>query len=134
MKTREETAQSFAAPGMDTTLSGLRRLNLASIALLQMTANPYLGVIVDGDPDPHNRLELLKFLYIHSAHPDTVNRVCLAARKAPEMLDFAALRWGQDITPDAATAMIADMFEDKDDIANAATTILPDPGAAPSKN
>lgn len=135
MKDRTETAAAVALPG-DATLSGMRRLTLTSIALLQLTNNPYLGVMLDGDDDPHNRTEQLKFLYIH-AYPnaDTVINVCLASRRQPDLLTEAALRWGLDITPARAEQLILDMHADRDDIANASTEIIPEsPGGSVSKN
>lgn len=131
MKTRTETAVSFVHPE---TSSGLRRLSISSIALLQLTGNPYLGVMLDGDPDPHDRLEQLKFFYIHAADPETVRRVCLAARRDPDILTAAALTWGEDFSPDDVLGMVQDMQDDKADLSNAATEIIPQGSPSPSKN
>lgn len=134
MKNRTETSACVAIPG-DATLSGMRRLTLTSIALLQMTGNPYLGVMLDGDDDPQNRTEQLKFLFIHAYHnTETVISVCLASRTRPDLLTETALRWGLEITPERAEQLILDMHADKDDIANASTEIIPESGGATSKN
>ena len=133
MKKRTETANNAAIPG-DTTISGLRRLSLSSIALLQMTNNPYLAVLVDGEPDPKDRLEELKFLYLHAAPVETVTRVALAARRDPDVLTAAALSWGADITPEIAEALIRDMYEDRDDITNSSFEVIPDGEKTTSKN
>ena len=63
MKTREETAATFAAHG-DTFPSGMRRLSMASVALLEMTCNKYLPVILEGAENPR-----AAEIYFHSFRP-----------------------------------------------------------------
>lgn len=134
MKNRTETSACVALPG-NATLSGMRRLTLTSIALLQMTGNPYLGVMLDGDDDPHDRTEQLKFLFIHAYHnPETVINVCLASRTRPDLLTETALKWGLEITPERAEQLILDMHADRDDISNASTEIIPESSGTTSKN
>lgn len=128
------TSSDIAAIPGHVTATGIRRLSLSSISLLQLFRNPYLGVILDGDEPPQNRLELLKFLFIHAAPLDDVLTVCLAARTQPDLLNAAALKWGADISPEAAAAMMADFNADKDDIANVSTSIISDGNQHASKN
>lgn len=122
-----------AVPGY-VTVSGMRRLSLSSISLLQQSNNAYLPVALDGAPDPQNRIDLVKFLFIHAAPVEDVLTVCLADQQKPGVLTAAALKWGMDITPDSAAVMMRDFNGDCEDIKNVSTSILPDGKPVSSKN
>lgn len=133
MKTRNETANTFISQG-DTFPSGMRRLSMASVALLEMTGNKYLPVILNGEENPHDRLELLKYIYIHSAPIHDVILACQTCRKDPRIFELMVLEWAHSLTPEQALEAVRYVNEESDDVANASTRIIPTAGGAPSKN
>lgn len=133
MKTRNETANTFASQG-DTFPSGMRRLSMASVALMEMTNNKYLPVILNGEENPHDRLELLKYIYIHSAPLPDVILACQAYRKDPRTFELLVLEWAHSLAPEQALEAIRHINEESDDVANASTRIIPTAGGDPSKN
>lgn len=133
MKTRNETANTFAAQG-DTFPSGMRRLSMASVALLEMTGNKYLPVILNGEENPHDRLELLKYIYIHSAPLHDVILACQAYRTDPRVFELMVLEWAHSLSPEQALEAVRYVTEEADDVANASTRIVPTAGGDPSKN
>lgn len=133
MKTRNETANTFISQG-DTFLSGMRRLSMASVALLEMTGNKYLPVILNGEENPHDRLELLKYIYIHSAPIPDVILACQSCRKDPRIFELMVLEWAHSLTPEQALEAVRYVNEESDDVANASTRIIPGAGGDPSKN
>lgn len=133
MKTRNETANTFISQG-DTFPSGMRRLSMASVALLEMTGNKYLPVILNGEENPHDRLELLKYIYIHSAPIPDVILACQSCRKDPRIFELMVLEWAHSLTPEQALEAVRYVNEESDDVANASTRIIPGAGGDPSKN
>lgn len=133
MKTRNETANTFISQG-DTFPSGMRRLSMASVALLEMTGNKYLPVILNGEENPHDRLELLKYIYIHSAPIPDVILACQSCRKDPRIFELMVLEWAHSLTPEQALEAVRYVNEESDDVANASTRIIPTAGGEPSKN
>ncbi len=133
MKTRNETAATFAAQG-DTFPSGMRRLSMASVALLEMTDNKYLPVILNGEENPHDRLELLKYIYIHSAPIPDVILACQTHRKDPRTFELLVLEWAHSLTPEQALQAVQFLNEETADVANASARIIPTAGGDPSKN
>lgn len=134
MKTRQETAHDFhAAP--DVMQSGLRRLDMQAIALLELIGSPMLAVMLDGAPYENiTRLELLKYAWILSnENRDEVISICYAAKNSPIVLDVAVLKWSQGLTPEKMAEFVADFLEDSDDIGNASATII-DNSRGESKN
>lgn len=133
MKTRNETADTFATQG-DTFPSGMRRLSMASVALLEMTQNKYLPVILNGEENPHDRLELLKYIYIHSAPVHDVILACQSYRKDPRVFELLVLEWSHSLAPEQALEAVRYVNEESDDVANVSARIIPTAGGEPSKN
>ncbi len=133
MKTRNETATTFVSQG-DTFASGMRRLSMASVALLEMTNNKYLPVLLNGEENPHDRLEILKYIYIHSAPVHDVILACQAYRKDPRVFELLVLEWAHSLTPEQALEAVQFLNEETEDVANASARIIPTAGGDPSKN
>lgn len=133
MKTREETAATFAANG-DTFPTGMRRLSMASVALLEMTCNKYLPVILEGAENPHDRIELLKYIFIHTAPLDQVILTCQTYRKDPRAFELLVLKWAHGVTPEQALQAVQYIAEESEDVANVSSRIIPTGGGESSKN
>lgn len=133
MKKREETAATFAYQG-DTFPSGMRRLSMASVALLDLTGNKYLPMLLEGAENPHDRIELLKYIFIHSAPLDDVILACQAFRKDPRTFELLVLKWAHGVTPTQALAAVQYINEEADDVANVSARIIPSAGGDVSKN
>lgn len=133
MKTRHDTATTFAVQG-DSFPSGMRRLSMASVALMEMTDNKYLPVILEGAENPHDRLELLKYIYIHSAPIPEVICACQTYRKEPRTFELLVLKWAHTLSPEQALEAVQFLNEEMADVANASARIIPASGGDPSKN
>lgn len=123
---REETFTE-AALAESPTISGLRHLSMSSIALLQMTGNPLLKTLLNNEPLPDdNNLEVLKFIYIHTAPFEEASRACMLYSANPFLLNNKALAIGENMSPEDASGYILDILRDRDNINNSRTNIIED--------
>lgn len=123
--TRHITYNDALLPGDTHPVSGMRHLSMASIALLQVTNNKVLKVLMDNEELPtDDNLEVLKFIYIHTGDFEQVARECMLYSSNPFLLDHKALLLGETLTPSEASGYIIDIMRDRDNINNAKTRII----------
>lgn len=108
--------------------SKLRPLSIASITLLQLINSPVLDTLLNGgDIDLSKSLDLLTYLYLHTAPEDKAISLCLAYNNDPQRLKSEVLLWAVSLTDDDFAQLVADLILDKDSITNSQFEIVNDP-------
>ena len=128
--------QTFIEAGIpnDETLSGIRRISIGSIALLQMINNPFANVLLTGGDLPLNDPKaVLEFVYIHSENIEQVTKEIMKFRVQPEIFTENCIKFGLGVTSDELVEIIHDIMNDRDNIQNAKTKSISE-GKSHSKN
>lgn len=91
--TREQTDLLANIPN-DQRKSGLRPLSVASITMMTMIDNKVMDVIINGGEIPTDRtLDLLVYLWVHTAPLDDVVDAVLRYHDTPDVLKTKVLLW-----------------------------------------
>lgn len=119
----------------DVTISGIRRVSMGSIALLQMIDNPLLDVVLNGGTIPYNQtLQVLQFIWLHTVDSNLAARAALRYSSNPDYMNEQVLAWAVSISPDKMLEYIQDIIRDQDNINNSKSKVIPDKGSKTRKN
>lgn len=121
MNNRIQTFLNAGIPN-DTTLSGIRKVSIGSISLLQMIGNPFSVVMLTGGDLPLNDpTAVLQFIYIHSENLEKVTNEIMRFKIEPEVFTKSCLEFGMRIDTDKLVEIMHDIMNDRDNITNAQT-------------
>lgn len=134
MNKRENTFFEAGIPN-DATLSGIRKVSIGSISLLQMLGNPFASVMLSGGDLPLNDpVAIMQFVYLHTAPIEQVTNEVLRYKVEPDIFTKSCLEFGMQISTEKLVEYIHDIMNDRDNIQNAKTKSIDENKGGKSKN
>lgn len=131
---RDETFTDALIPDNQTE-SGLRRVSMGSIALLQLVNNPLLPIVLNGGSIPYDKtLEILQFIWLHKVDESLAARAALRYNSNPDYLNEQVLAWSLQVSPDQMLGYVDDILRDQSNISNAKSKVIPEKGTKKRKN
>lgn len=131
---RDETFTDALIPDNQTE-SGLRRVSMGSIALLQLVNNPLLPIVLNGGSIPYDKtLEILQFIWLHKVDESLAARAALRYKNNPDYLNEQVLAWSLQVSPDQMLEYVDDILRDQSNISNAKSKVIPEKGTKKRKN
>lgn len=131
---REDTFTEALMPD-NITESGLRRVSMGSIALLQLINNPLLPVVLNGGSFPYDKtLETLQFIWLHKVDESLAARAAIKYKDNPDYMNEQVLSWSLNVSPDDMLKYVDDILRDQDNINNSKTKVIPEKGSKKRKN
>ena len=134
MNKREQTFFEAGIPN-DATISGIRKVSIGSISLLQMIGNPFASVMLSGGDLPLNDpVAIMQFVYLHTAPIEQVTNEVLRYKVEPEIFTKSCLEFGMQISTEKLVECLHDIMNDRDNIQNAKTKTIDENKGSKSKN
>lgn len=134
MNKRENTFFEAGIPD-DATLSGIRKVSIGSISLLQMIGNPFASVMLSGGDLPLNDpVAIMQFVYLHTAPIEQVTNEIMRYKVEPEIFTKSCLEFGMKISTEKLVEYLHDIMNDRDNIQNAKTKTIDENKGNKSKN
>lgn len=120
---REETQNEFAVSNEYNTV---RPISMSSIAMCQRIGNKTITAILNNQEiDTGDMTDFLTFVWMHVAPPDIVTYCVTKYKEDPSILDNEVLLFGMEITPQTCLELMRSINEDKQNIANSQTDVIP---------
>lgn len=127
--------QSEAALPFNTNASGIRPISMASVAMCQIINNKVIDTVLNNSEiDFSNLTEIMEFVWLHAAPEDVVAACVVRYGSAPELLREEVLMWAMNVTPEHMLTYVKDIIKDKQNVNNAKTKVIPEPGKKQRKN
>ena len=134
MNKRENTFFEATIPN-DATISGIRKVSIGSISLLQMLGNPFASVMLSGGDLPLNDpVAIMQFVYLHTAPIEQVTNEVLRYKVEPDIFNKSCLEFGFGISTEKLVECMHDIMNDRDNIQNAKTKSIDENKGTKSKN
>lgn len=134
MNKREQTFFEATIPN-DATLSGIRKVSIGSISLLQMIGNPFASVMLSGGDLPLNDpVAIMQFVYLHTAPIEQVTNEIMRYKVEPDVFTKSCLEFGMQISTEKLVEYMHDIMNDRDNIQNAKTKTIDENKGSKSKN
>lgn len=134
MNKRENTFFEATIPN-DATISGIRKVSIGSISLLQMIGNPFASVMLSGGDLPLNDpVAVMQFVYLHTAPIEQVTSEVLRYKIEPDLFNKSCLDFGMQISTNKLVEYMHDIMNDRDNIQNAKTKTIDENKGNKSKN
>lgn len=120
---REETQNDFA---LSNEYNTVRPISMSSIAMCQRIGNKTITAILNNQEiDTGDMTDFLTFVWMHIANPEVVAYCVTKYKEDPEILDNEVLLFGMEITPQRCLELMRSINEDKQNIANSQTDVIP---------
>lgn len=120
---REETQNDFA---LSNEYNTVRPISMSSIAMCQRIGNKTITAILNNQEiDTGDMTDFLTFVWMHVAEPEVVTYCVTKYKENPEILDNEVLLFGMEITPQRCLELMRSINEDKQNIANSQTDVIP---------
>ena len=124
---REETQNDFA---ISNEYNVIRPISMSSIAMCQRIGNNTITAILNNQEiDTSDMNDFLTFVWMHVAEPEVVVYCVSKYKTEPEILENEVLLFGMHLTPDKCLELLRSINEDKQNIANSQTDVVPQKGS-----